>query len=105
MAGLLARGPLIVGKGTIGRTRVRYPTAGKAGRAAGSDEENEPEDWQRIGRFLVVRDLEGHRHALAAGSIAAICETDDGVLLMLPGGRLVHVATTLGGILARLDGR
>ena len=34
---------------------------------------------------------DGRRHAIAATSIAALCETDEGTLLMLPGGKLVHV--------------
>jgi hypothetical protein len=61
-------------------------------------------DGMRVGRFVVVRDLEGRTHALAAGSIAALCETDDGALLMLPGGRLVHVGHTLDVVLGWLAG-
>ena len=50
------------------------------------------EDGQRIRPFIVVHDVDGRCHALAAGSIAALCEVDDGgSLLMLPGGRLVAV--------------
>jgi hypothetical protein len=37
--------------------------------------------------------------------VAAICETDDGALLMLPGGKLVQVPRTLDVVLAWLDGR
>ena len=63
------------------------------------------EDGQRIGRFVVLRDLAGQRHAIAAGSVGAVCETDDGSLLLLPGGRLVHVGQPLATVLAWLDGR
>ena len=59
----------------------------------------------RIGRFVVVRDLEGQTLAVAAGSVAAVCATDQGTLLMLPGGRLVHVPQALETVLAWLDGR
>jgi hypothetical protein len=40
----------------------------------------------RVGQFVVLRDIDGRTHAVAAGAVAAICETDDGALLMLPGG-------------------
>lgn len=59
----------------------------------------------RIGRFVIMRDVEGRTHAIAAGSVAAVCETDDGALLMLPGGRMVQVPRALGTVLAWLDGR
>ena len=63
------------------------------------------EEGERVGRFVVVRDVEGRIHALAAGSVAAVCETDDGALLMLPGGRMVHVPRPLRVVLDWLDGR
>jgi hypothetical protein len=59
----------------------------------------------RVGRFVVLRDIDGRTHAVAAGAVAAICETDDGALLMLPGGKLVHVPRPLEVVLAWLDGR
>ena len=59
----------------------------------------------RIGRFVVVRDLEGQTLAVAAASVAAVCATDEGALLMLPGGRMVHVPRTLPTVLDWLDGR
>ena len=40
----------------------------------------------RVGQFVVLRDIDGRTHAVAAGAVAAICETDDGALIMLPGG-------------------
>jgi hypothetical protein len=48
-------------------------------------------EGMRIGRFVVLRDVEGKRHAMAAAAVAALCECDDGTLLMVPGGRLVQV--------------
>ena len=62
-------------------------------------------EGERVGRFVVLRDLDGRVHAVAAGSVAAVCETDDGALLMLPGARLVHVAQPMAVVLAWLDGR
>ena len=59
----------------------------------------------RIGRFLVLRDLDGRRHAVAAGAVAAVCETDEGALVMLPGGRMVHLPNSLDSVLIWLDGR
>ncbi len=60
---------------------------------------------ERVGRFVVLRDIEGNTHAVASGSVAAACQTDDGTLLMLPGGRMVHVPQPLAMVLAWLDGR
>lgn len=62
-------------------------------------------EGERVGRFVVMRDLDGGTHAVAAGSVAAVCQTDDGCLMMLPGGKLLHVGHPLTTILAWLDGR
>ena len=59
----------------------------------------------RIGRFVLLRDLEGRSIAVAAGSVSAISETDDGALLMLPGGRMVQVPQAMETVLAWLNGR
>ena len=62
----------------------------------------------RVGRFVVVRDLEGQTLAVAAGGGGGggrTPATDEGALLMLPGGRLVHVPRTLETVLGWLDGR
>ena len=67
----------------------------------GGDELSEGE---RVGRFVVLRDIEGRTHAVAAGSVGAVCETDDGTLLMLPGARLLHVPRPMATVLAWLDG-
>ncbi len=73
----------------------------RVNREAEAEEEGLVEGM-RIGRFVVLRDVEGKRHAVAAGAVAALCETDDGTLLMLPGGRLVLVQQGLGVILSWL---
>ena len=62
-------------------------------------------EGERVGRFVVLRDIEGRVHAVAAGSVGAVCETDDGTLLMLPGARLLHVPRPMVMVLAWLDGR
>jgi hypothetical protein len=62
-------------------------------------------EGERVGRFLVLRDRDGHMHAVSSGAVAAICEVDDGTLLMLPAGRLIHVERPMSQILAWLDGR
>lgn len=63
------------------------------------------EDGERVGRYVVMHDLDGRLHALAAGAVCALCETDEGALLMLPGGKLVHVARPMAVVLGWLDGR
>ena len=62
-------------------------------------------EGERIGRFVVLRDRDGHLHAVSAGSVGALCETEDGVMLLLPGGRMIHVARPMTVVLAWLDGR
>lgn len=62
-------------------------------------------EGERVGRFVVFRDLEGNTHAVAASSVAATCQTDDGTMLLLPGGRMVHVPQVMSVVLAWLDGR
>jgi hypothetical protein len=54
---------------------------------------------------VVIRDVDGRRHAISAGSVAAICETDDGVLILLPGGRMVHLTQSMPVVLEWMDGR
>lgn len=61
------------------------------------------EEGERVGRFVILRDVDGRTHAVAPGSIAAICETDDGAVLMLPGGRMVHVPKPIAVVLGWLD--
>ena len=62
-------------------------------------------EGERVGRFVVLRDIEGRVHAVAAGSVGAVCETDDGTMLMLPGARLIHVPRPMAVVLGWLDGR
>ena len=62
-------------------------------------------EGERVGRYVVLRDHDGHLHAVSAMGVGALCETDDGVMLMLPGSRLIHVRYSLSVILAWLDGR
>ena len=64
-----------------------------------------PAEGERIGRFVVLRDLDGVMVAVAAGAVSAVCQTDDGALVALSGGRAVHVGRPLGMILRWLDGR
>ena len=59
------------------------------------------EDGTRLGRYVLLRDVEGRRHALAATSVVALSETDAGdTLLYLPGGRMLRIATPLATALA-----
>ena len=62
-------------------------------------------EGDRVGRFVVIRDIEGHMHAVAAGSVAAVCETDEGTLLLLSDGRMIHVPQPMEVVLPWLDGR
>lgn len=79
--------------------------SGAQGQASPAAVDADLREGGRVGRFVVVRDLDGRVHAVAAGSIAAACETDEGTLLMLPGGRMVHVPRPMAVVLAWLDGK
>ena len=63
------------------------------------------EEGERVGRFVVLRDRDGQLHAVSAMGVGAVCETDDGTILMLSGGRLIHVHHPMAVVLAWLDGR
>ena len=65
----------------------------------------ELEEGQRVGRFLVLRDVDGCRFAVAAGAISAVRDTDHGTLMLLSGSRMLHVSRPMETVLAWLDGR
>lgn len=58
-----------------------------------------------MGRFVLLRDIEGRLHAVAAGAVGAVCELDDGAMLMLPGGRLLRSARSMDTVLRWLNGQ
>lgn len=62
-------------------------------------------EGERVGRFVVVRDLEGRLHALSSSAVSAACETDEGTLLMLPGGRMIHLGQPMAKTLLWLERR
>ena len=62
-------------------------------------------EGERLGRFVIVRDLEGRLHALSSTAVSAACETEEGTLLMLPGGRMVHLGQPLATTLIWLEQR
>ncbi len=52
------------------------------------------------GRFVVVRDRDGCRKAVARHAVSAVCETEEGgSVLMLPGGRMIQVEEDLDTVL------
>lgn len=61
------------------------------------------EEGERFGRFVVLRDVEGRVHAVAVGAVSAVCETDDGALLLMPGGRMIQVDRPLEVVLGWLE--
>ena len=55
------------------------------------------------GRYVVVRDRDGRRTAVARHAVSAVCEVEaGGSLLLLPGGRIVHVEEDLDTVLGWL---
>jgi hypothetical protein len=65
--------------------------------------EGQLEEGERVGRFVVLRDVDGRVHAVAAGAVSAICETEDGALLLLPGGRMIQMERPLSVVLRWLE--
>jgi len=62
-------------------------------------------EGSRIGRYVIVRDTSGTLHAVSPVSVSAVCETDDGTLLLLPGGRMIAIDQGLVTVLAWLEVR
>jgi hypothetical protein len=58
----------------------------------------------RIGRFVIVRDVDGRLHALAPHAVAAICDDGEGgAILLLPGGRALRLDQPVEAIAAWLS--
>ena len=63
------------------------------------------EEGSRVGRFVLVRDIDGRLHALSATAVTAICDDGDGgAVLMLSGGRVVRVDQPVVTAAALLSG-
>lgn len=60
------------------------------------------EDGCRVGRYVVLRDADGSLYAVTATAVSALCESDDGCLLLIPGGRLIRTSHPLGRMLSWL---
>ncbi len=58
----------------------------------------------RIGRFVILVDIQGQRHALAPSAVPAICECDGLLTLLLPGGKVVLVEASLDEMARTLSG-
>ena len=56
------------------------------------------------GRFVIVRDRDGVRHAVARGAISLLREAEDGgTLLLLTGGRIVAMTDSLETIIVQIE--
>ena len=62
-------------------------------------------EGQRLGRFILLRDVDGVACAVSAGAVSALRETDGGTLLMISGGKLLEVPRAMRTVLEWLDGR
>lgn len=75
-------------------------------RAFSTSPEEDPPHGTRVGRYLVLRDVDGRKHALSAAAVYAACEEEDGdTVLFLPAGRMLRVNVPLGTLLGWLDGK
>ena len=72
------------------------PPKGGTGQGAGAPQAGS-------GRYVLVRDRDGRRTALARHAVSAVCEAEDGgTVLLLPGGRVVRVEEDLDTVLGWL---
>ena len=62
------------------------------------------QEGDRVGRFVVFRDRDGHLLAIAPGAVSAIYETEEGRVLIQFGGKLILVDQSITTVLAWLDG-
>ncbi|WP_376099997.1 hypothetical protein ACE7GA_12970 [Roseomonas sp. CCTCC AB2023176] len=60
-------------------------------------------DGVRVGRYVILHDGEGTRHALSATTVQALCEADEATLLLLSGGHLVRTEHLPRTILAWIE--
>lgn len=61
------------------------------------------EEGCRVGRYVLLRDADGCLYALTATAVSALCECDDGCLLLIAGGRVVRTTHSLAHVLAWLN--
>ena len=67
-------------------------------------QDHEPlEEGARVGRYVVLRDSSGTLHAVSPVSVSALCEADDGTVLLLPVGRVIVLRQSLQTVLAWLE--
>lgn len=58
----------------------------------------------RAGRYVILHDVDGQRHAIALSAALALCEVEGGgTVLLLPGGRLLRLDAALEEVLAWLS--
>ena len=61
---------------------------------------NEPlHERERGGRFVIWRDIDGRVHVVAATPVVVVCDYEDGVLILFPGGPLFQVTHSLDVVL------
>ncbi|MBL6078191.1 hypothetical protein JMJ56_09255 [Belnapia sp. T18] len=62
------------------------------------------EEGMRIGRYLIVRDVDGRFHALSAAAVLAVCDDScGGSMMLLPGGRAVRLDQSIETVLTWLN--
>ena len=57
-------------------------------------------EGRRVGRYVLLRDLDGVSYAVSAGAVAVMCEDDDGCALVLSGGRSLVVPRSMRTVLS-----
>ncbi|MFC7737678.1 hypothetical protein ACFQX4_17975 [Roseomonas sp. GCM10028921] len=58
----------------------------------------------RVGRYVILIDVDGRTHAIAPTSVDAICEVDGQSILLLPGGRIVVIEADVVRVARILSG-
>ncbi|MFC7738645.1 hypothetical protein ACFQX4_23210 [Roseomonas sp. GCM10028921] len=62
-------------------------------------------DGTRIGRFVILRDVDGVRHAVSSGGVQAMGDLDGDTLVHLSGARTLRVPHSLATLLSWFEMR
>lgn len=62
------------------------------------------ESGTRIGRFVVVRDVDGRLHAIALGAISAVSDDGEGGAMLMVHGMRLHVEQSVEAIMVWIAG-
>ena len=60
-------------------------------------------EGQRVGDFVLLQDVDGQTYGVLASAVVALCDTEEGSVLVLPGGRVIQVRHSMATVLRWLQ--